>query len=137
MAVVPNIAHLRERLAPLFADEKIELVILFGSMATGAARAESDVDVAIRGTGPLDLVALTNDISQLLHTDAVDVVDLRRASPLLMMEVVRGGCLLYERVAGSYAAFCSLAHRRYADTEKLRRAQQETIRHFLLARGVA
>jgi predicted nucleotidyltransferase len=59
MAVVPNIGQLRERLAPLFADEKIEMVILFGSMATGAARAESDVDVAIRGTGPLDLVALT------------------------------------------------------------------------------
>lgn len=131
------IVQLRERLAPLFANPAIELVALFGSTAAGATHAESDLDLAILGSGPLDLVALTNDVSQLLHTDAVDLVDLRRAPPLLMMEVVRGGHLLYERVPGSYAAFCSLAHRRYVDTAKLRLAQRETIQQFLLARGVA
>lgn len=128
---------MRERLIPLFADPNIELVVLFGSVATGVSRAESDLDVAVRGGGPLDLVALTNRLSQLLHTDAVDVVDLSRASPLLMMEVARGGRLLYERAAGSYAAFCSLAHRRYVDAAKLRLAQRETIQRFLLDRGVA
>ena len=128
---------MRERLIPLFADPNIELVVLFGSVATGVSRAASDLDVAVRGGGPLDLVALTNRLSQLLHTDAVDVVDLSRASPLLMMEVARGGRLLYERAAGSYAAFCSLAHRRYVDAAKLRLAQRETIQRFLLDRGVA
>lgn len=137
MSTPLSITHVRERLAPLFADPSIDLVVLFGSVAAGVSRAESDLDVAVRGGCQLDLVSVTNQMSQLLHTDAIDVVDLRRASPLLMMEVVRGGTLLYERAAGSYAAFCSLAHRRYVDTAKLRLAQRETIQRFLFARGVA
>jgi predicted nucleotidyltransferase len=137
MATPLSISHVRERLAPLCADPNIELIVLFGSVATGVSHAESDLDVAVLGKGPLDLVSLTNAITQLLHRDAVDVVDLRRASPLLMMEVARGGELLYERIPGGYAALCSLAHRRYIDTAKLRFAQRETIRQFLLDRGVA
>jgi predicted nucleotidyltransferase len=137
-SIVPTlftIAEIRERLAPLFADPDIDLVILFGSGAGGMTRADSDLDLAVKGRQPFDLVSLTNTITQLLHTDAVDVVDLRRASPLLMREVVQGGRLLYERTPGCYAAFCSLAHRRYVDTAKLRVAQRETIRHFLQNRG--
>jgi uncharacterized protein len=137
MSTPLSISHVRERLAPFFADPSIDLVVIFGSVATGVSRAESDLDVAVRGGRQLDLVSVTNQMSQLLHTDAIDVVDLRRASPLLMMEVVRGGTLLYERAAGIYADFCSLAHRRYVDTAKLRLAQRETIQQFLLARGVA
>lgn len=137
MSTLLSISRVRERLAPLFADPSIDLVVLFGSVATGVSRAESDLDVAVRGGRQLDLVLVTNQMSQLLHTDAIDVVDLRRASPLLMMEVVRGGMLLYERTTGIYADFCSLAHRRYVDTAKLRLAQRETIQQFLLARGVA
>lgn len=137
MAAPLSIAELRERLTPLFADQDIDLVIVFGSVAGGVIHAESDLDLAVEGRRPLDLVSLTNDITQLLRTDAVDVVDLRRASPLLMMEIARGGRLLYERTPGSYAAFCSLAHRRYVDTTKLRLAQREAIQHFLRARGVA
>lgn len=112
-------------------------MIAFGSIATGATRPDSDIDLAVMGRRPLDLVPLTNAVARLLQTDAVDVVDLRRATPLLMMEVVRGGHLLYERVPGSYATFCSLAHRRYVDTAKLRAAQREAIRHFVRERGAA
>ncbi|CAE6797943.1 type VII toxin-antitoxin system MntA family adenylyltransferase antitoxin [Nitrospira defluvii] len=137
MAAPLTIAHVRERLVPLFADPDLDLVILFGSVAGGVTHADSDLDLAVKGRQPLDLVSLTNEITRLLHTDAVDVADLRRASPLLMMEVVRGGQLLYERTPGCYAAFCSLAHRRYVDTAKLRVAQRETIRHFLQNRGAA
>lgn len=137
MAAPLTIADIRERLAPLFADPGIDLVILFGSVAEGVARADSDLDIAVRGRQPLDLVSLTNTITRLLHADAVDVVDLRRASPLLMMEVVRGGRLLYERTPGSYVSLYSLAHRRYVDTAKLRVAQRDTIQRFLQDRGAA
>jgi uncharacterized protein len=132
-----SIAQLREHLAPLCADPDINLVILFGSAASGSTHAESDLDLAVAGKDPLDLVRFTNVITRLLHTDAVDLVDLQHASPLLMMEVVRGGRLIYERVPGSYLAFCSLAHRRYVDTAKLRDAQREAIQHFLRRRGAA
>ena len=137
MAKAYTVSELKERLRPLYADPRIDLVVVFGSIASGEAHAESDVDVAVRGSGELDLIAVTNDVTRLLYTDAVDVVDLRRASPLLMMEVVRGGRVIFERTPGSYAAFCSLAHRRYVDTAKLRAAQRESIQRFLRERGVA
>jgi len=137
MATPPTIAQLCERLTPLFSGPDIDLVIVFGSVAGGVTHVESDLDLAVQGKQPLDLVSLTNEITRLLHSDAIDVVDLRRASPLLMMEVVRGGHLLYERTPGSYAAFCSLAHRRYVDTAKLRVAQHEAIQRFLRERGAA
>jgi predicted nucleotidyltransferase len=132
-----DLTRLREQLAPLYEDPEIDLVVLFGSRAAGEGHAESDIDLAIRGEAPLDLVAVTNRVTRLLRTDRVDLVDLRRASPLLLREVARRGWLLYERSPGLYVMFSSLAHRRYVDTAKLRAAQREAIRNFLRERGVA
>ncbi len=137
MKTNPDLSRLREQLSPLYENPEIDLVILFGSRAAGEMHAESDIDLALQGRGPLDLVAMTNQVTQLLRTDRVDVVDLRRASPVMMMEVVRGGVLLYEQSPGLYVTFCSLAHRRYVDTAKLRNAQRDAIQRFLRARGVA
>ena len=129
--------ELRKKLAPVCARADILLILLFGSRVSGLTHARSDVDVAILGTHPLDMVEVTGSVMRLLRSSLVDVVDLRRASPLLAMEVIRKGRLLYERDAGAYAEFCSLAHRKYVDTAKLRRAQQEAVARFLRARGVA
>lgn len=129
--------QLKEKLAPLHTHADIQLIILFGSAVKGARHRQSDLDLAILGKEPLDIVDLTNRVMVLLGTDRVDVVDLRRASPLLAMEVVRGGRLIYEQYAGQYVAFCSLAHRRYVDTAKLRAAQREVITRFLHTRGLA
>ena len=137
MERVVEATELRERLAPLIEQGTIHLIVLFGSTVHGLTHHESDLDLAMQGSSPLDVVAVTTEAIRLLHANRVDVVDLRRASPLLMMEVVRGGRLVYEQRPGLYAEFCSLAHRRYVDTAKLRQAQQDAIRQFLDARGVA
>lgn len=130
-------AELANQLAPLFARPDIQLVILYGSAATGRTHRRSDLDLAILGDQPLDLIELTNQVIILTHRNEADVVDLRRASPLLAMEVARSGRPLYERSPGLYAQFCSLAYRRYVDTAKLRNAQKQAIARFLRARGVA
>lgn len=109
----------------------IELVVIFGSTATGRARERSDVDVAVRCTGPADLDAVYRILAPRLGTGRLDLVDLRRASPLLMMAVARSGRLVYEKRIGAYREFQALASRRYCDTEKLRRARQRAIRVFL------
>jgi predicted nucleotidyltransferase len=106
------IQEFRERLTPLFARPDVRLVILFGSCRRGTVHRRSDIDVAILGDTPLETVETTTQVMGLLHKSEVDVVDLRRAAPLLAMEVVRSGTLLYERDRGVYASFCSLAHRR-------------------------
>ncbi len=129
--------RLRDRLTPLYAQPGIQLVILFGSTVKGQKHRRSDLDLAILGDQPLDMVELTNHVITLTHVNDVDVIDLKRASPLLAMEVARSGRLLYEESPGRYAEFCSLAQRRFVDTAKLRAGKKEAIARFLKARSVS
>jgi predicted nucleotidyltransferase len=126
-----------EALRPLMRRPDVQLIILFGSAARGDTHRDSDIDVGILAVEAFDPIGMTNEISGYLGTSRVDVVDLRRASPLLALEALRHGRLLYESRPGSYAAFYSLALRRYVDTSKLRAAQQQAIGNFLAARGLA
>ncbi len=125
-----------DALRPLMRRPDIQLIILFGSTARGDTHRGSDIDVAILAADAFDPISMTNDVSGFLGTSRVDVVDLRRASPLLALEALRHGRLLYESHPGNYAAFYSLALRRYVDTAKLRVAQQQAIGNFLAARGL-
>jgi predicted nucleotidyltransferase len=109
----------------------LEFVVLFGSTGTSRARARSDVDVAVRSADVADLDALYRVLAPRIGTDRLDLVDLRRASPLLMMAVAQSGRLLYERRSGIYRQFQALASRRYCDTAKLRQAQRRAIHAFL------
>ena len=115
----------------------LDLLVLFGSTVTGRRRAGSDLDIAARFDGPTDLDALYLALAGRLGSDRLDLIDLRRAGPLLAFEVARSGRLLFERRRGMFREFQSLASRRYCDTAKLRAAQQRAIRVFLEREGLA
>ena len=134
--VIISIEEIRNRLSPLFADEGLRLILLFGSVATGKVNKKSDIDLAFLFDKPIDMLALTNRVIRLLRTDNIDVIDLRRASPLLKYSAVRHGKPLYEREPGMFNEFYSLAFRMYVDTRKLRDAQAKAIQQFLKARGL-
>ena len=102
-------------------------------LAGGAPERARDIDLAFLMDGPIDIVGLTNKITPLLREDAVDVVDLRRASPLLAVRVALQGVPLFERSGGEFACFRSLAWRRWVDTAKLRRLQHESLHRTLAA----
>lgn len=80
---------------------------LFGSTATGAAQAHSDVDVAVYLADPSDgrlpaspfgyAADLTTALMQALGTDHVDVVILNDAPPLLYHRVLRDGVRILSR----------------------------------------
>jgi predicted nucleotidyltransferase len=127
-----------ERLADLpKAAPGLQLLVLFGSAVTGRARSRSDVDLGVQCDGPADLDALYLDIAPRLRTDRLDLIDIRRAGPLLAFEIARTGRLLFERDPGAFRRFQSLASRRYCDTEKLRRAGRMAIHAFLEREGLA
>ena len=129
---------IRQRLADLpDAVPDLGLLVLFGSAAKGRARAQSDVDLGAQCDGPADLDSLYLAIAPRLGTDRLDVVDLRRAGPLLAFEVARAGRLLFERHPGTFRQFQSLASRKYADTVMLRQAQRRAIHVFLEREGLA
>lgn len=114
----------------------LELLVLFGSIVKGRARPRSDVDLAVRCDGAADLDALHAAVGARLGSDRVDIVDLRRAEPLLAFEIARTGRLLFERTSGRFRAFQSLAARRYEDAAKFRVSQRRAIHAFLERQGL-
>jgi hypothetical protein len=52
------------------------------------------------------------------------------------MAVAQRGHPVYEKSRGAFAAFASLALRRYNDTAKLRRLREDGLKNFLAERGL-
>lgn len=113
----------------------LRLVVLFGSTARRARGTEgrdpADFDLGVIPGDDLDLVGLTNAFIRALGEQAVDVVDLRRADPVLALAVARDGIPLHEGSPGEFARFHSLSVRRFADTQKFRATEREAIRSFV------
>jgi predicted nucleotidyltransferase len=132
-----SLTQIKQRLAPLFQEPGLQIVLLFGSRVSGRIHSGSDIDLGVLFDSPVDLVRMTNRVTGLLRTDRVDMVDLRRASPLLAFSAARQSHLLYERSAGLFNQFYSLSFRRYIDTKKLRDARKRTIQNFLKEKGLS
>ena len=129
--------EIKHKLSPLFEDPGLRMVILFGSAVSGNLHTHSDIDLAFLFDRQVDILDLTNKVIRLLRTDSVDVVDLKRATPLLKFSAIKHGKVLYEKAPGIFNAFASLAFREYIDTKKLRDAQAMSIKGFLHKRGIA
>lgn len=93
----------------------LELLLLFGSRARGDAGAASDWDFGYQATAALDVAALLATIVELVGSDRIDLVDLRRASGLLRYRAARDGQPLYEARSGIADQFCLEAVRFWCD----------------------
>lgn len=111
------------------------LLILFGSRATGHARADSDWDVAAVADHRLaweEWSAALEKAAQLLNVseDEIDLVDLWSASPLLQQFVAKEGKLL-QGDPFLFIRFKVLAWKRYLDTAKFRRLRSESLQRYV------
>lgn len=127
---------LRRAAAAVGCDTAARLILLFGSAARvpergPPPRGPEDLDLGVLHDTTPDLVDLTNRFIRALRIQAVDVTDLRRADPLLLMLAARDGVPLYERDPGEFSRFVSLAARRYADTRKFRVSERDEVRDFV------
>ena len=105
-------------------------IYLFGSYATGASTPESDVDLAVLGAAPLGDVErwdLAQTLAVALGCD-VDLVDLRRASTVMRVQVIDSGKLLFESDATQRQEFEAVALSDYARLNEERRGILEDIR---------
>src|SRR4051812_38516218 len=122
-----------EKLARALDRDEVRLAILFGSRARGQAGPSSDWDVGVVLSRPVDLFCWMSELGSVVGGD-VDLVDLRRAPPLLAHRAVTEGKVLLDRTGSEFASFASLALRKYWDTAKFRRMQEESLRRFVAAR---
>lgn len=103
-------SRLRDALACV---ANLRLAMMFGSVARGEARANSDVDVAVLADHTLsadERIRLVDSIAQATGR-AVDLVDLTTAGPPLLGEILRDGI----RLLGSPAELAALATRAALD----------------------
>jgi len=102
--------------AVLAVHPQIELAYVFGSVALGTARFESDIDVAVQSAagalGTAERRRLVEDLAAATGR-AVDLVDLGRAGKPLLGQVLKHG----RRVMGSDASHAALMVRHVFDME--------------------
>jgi predicted nucleotidyltransferase len=107
----------------------LSLLVLIGSRALGVEHERSDWDFGALGTADLDLLSLRADLSDALRTDAVDMVDLRRASAVLRRDAATSGRVLVERTEGAFVEFQVEAISFWCDVEPvLREAHADVLR---------
>lgn len=99
---------------------ELEAVYLFGSGARNELRADSDLDFAVLGTGPLPaarLLEVSRELSLQLDRDT-DLVDLQHASSVLKKEIITSGQRLYARDTSlvlDFEARCLTEYGEYRD----------------------
>jgi len=104
-------------------DERIAAFILFGSRARGDCRDDSDWDIAIVPSRPLnmeDLEEMARRIGEALDIplDRIDLVDLSKAPNELMYKVLRDGKPLFVRDWSLYRRFVLWEYIRVLDEEE-------------------
>jgi predicted nucleotidyltransferase len=94
---------------------EVRQVVVFGSVAAGNARADSDLDVAVDIGRPLDASAKARLVEALAAATgrAVDLVDLRAVGEPLLGQILRYG----RRVLGGDADRAELIRRHVFDVE--------------------
>lgn len=136
-AAVPQLdGEARARLATALDLAGVVAVVLFGSHARGQAGPLSDVDVGVwldpaltaqdRHARRLDLLAAA---TRALRGDAVDLVVLNDATPLLRHRVLRDGQRLLERDPVMRVRLEARALVEYLDTAPLRASLAAGVRH--------
>jgi predicted nucleotidyltransferase len=107
---------------------EVQAAYLFGSVATGRARPDSDIDVAvlvsrrIMRRDPFKYrVDLMTDLMRVLNRNDVDLVLLNEAPPLLAHRVLSKGKLILEHSASARVAFQVQTVNRYLDSQPMRR----------------
>ena len=77
--------------------EGVELVYIFGSRVSGNLSDQSDYDLALKGSKPIDRISLFNlkvELESLLDSD-VDLLDLAECDTVTAYEIIRSGVVIY------------------------------------------
>lgn len=92
---------------------EIDVAIVFGSLAGGHHRPDSDLDLAVQAAQVLDAATRSALITEFAEATgrAVDLVDLRRVGEPLLGQVLGHG----RRLRGSDSAYAALLHRHLLD----------------------
>jgi len=113
--IKPNLKNLAEKYG-------LSLVLLFGSRVTGKTHSKSDTDMAYFSDKPLSLSQESSffiDLLPVVREKNIDIVSLKKASPLLLKEIFDNAIVLYEARESLFSELRIYAYRKYFDSKKL------------------
>lgn len=119
---------------------EVRAALLFGSRATGTARSDSDIDIALlldeaapSAASNERLRFLIGALSRELAADRLDLVILNDAPPALAFRVLKDGLLAFERDPADLHRFRVRTYRLHADYAPVERFFREATRRRALA----
>lgn len=105
------------------------LAFLFGSFATGKITHESDIDIAVlfeKKPGIYETEALKDGIESILKKE-VDIAVLNEATPILRMQVLKNGIVIYKRDEKHFNKFYTDTINQYYDLKQTRKKCEDNI----------
>ncbi|MBI2577933.1 MAG: nucleotidyltransferase domain-containing protein [Candidatus Wildermuthbacteria bacterium] len=119
----------RKKLQEIAQRYELELVLLFGSRVKGKLHKESDYDVAYISRQDLDLEEegkLITDLLLIIHPSderLINLVNVRKATALLLYDMTSRCRVLYERTPGIFARLQAYAFKKYVESKPLYEAK--------------
>jgi len=117
----------KEKIEEIAKKHGLKLLLLFGSQASGKTHKFSDFDfgfISKKELSYLDRSVLVHDLAGLVKNSKVEDVDLMKAGPFLLREIIRNNKLLFEQEY-AYADFYSRAVRTYFEAKPFFELQSE------------
>jgi predicted nucleotidyltransferase len=121
------------RVAAWCGQQPVRLCILFGSQATGKARPDSDIDLAIWPSQSLTTaqkLRWVSALSELADAEVNLVLVSADLDPVLGFELVRDGSLVFEREPALWPHLRAQLWHGYEDSLPFRRAARAQLRQF-------
>lgn len=97
---IKNAEPLKRHLVKIAKKHRLQLLIIFGSLARKKMTALSDIDIAYLKIPSLTLdkqMKLLGDLQNIFHREDIDLVELTKASPLLKMAILKDCFLIYSK----------------------------------------
>ena len=118
------------RLADFFGKKsEVLLVFLFGSAASRKMAEGSDIDIGILFEFQLDFYKVNefkNELSSMFKRE-IDIANLNSASPVLKMQVLKNGVLVFAKDKKIYNQFYVDAINQYDDLKQTRKICEDNI----------
>lgn len=106
---------------------EVQLLILFGSRARGEAKGTADWDFGYVAEKNFDSIQLYTELTLLIKTDKIDLVNLLNANGLLRYRVAKEGILVYQKREGEYEKFWLQAVDFWCDAGSIIRAEYDAL----------
>jgi predicted nucleotidyltransferase len=118
---IPTMEKIKDAGRKIGEKHGLRLVVLYGSVAKGMAKEDSDVDIAVLGKNFLqfkEIIEIIDEFTAALQSNKIDVKSLHHADPLFRHQVMEGGILLYGDEL-DFIKFKIYAFRDYVESKSL------------------